>query len=91
MHVEKMDSLLWAHVLFSGGIPNCMLLVLCASHSKITSFLFFTSAEAQQCLLFSVSNTRMFPSCLPYRIRPIIYSNNRFSELLRMLTTASSK
>uniref|UniRef100_A0A8C5WZ48 RAS protein activator like 1 n=1 Tax=Laticauda laticaudata TaxID=8630 RepID=A0A8C5WZ48_LATLA len=38
----------------------------------------------------SVSNTRMFPSCLPYRIRPVISSNNRFSQLLKMLTSGSS-
>uniref|UniRef100_A0A8C5RX30 Solute carrier family 16 member 8 n=1 Tax=Laticauda laticaudata TaxID=8630 RepID=A0A8C5RX30_LATLA len=39
----------------------------------------------------SVSNSRMFPSCLPYRIRPVISSNNRFSELLRMLITSSNE
>uniref|UniRef100_A0A670ZDC0 IF rod domain-containing protein n=1 Tax=Pseudonaja textilis TaxID=8673 RepID=A0A670ZDC0_PSETE len=39
----------------------------------------------------SVSNTRMFPSCLPYRIRPVISSNNRSSKLLRRLTTGSGE
>uniref|UniRef100_A0A670XX20 Uncharacterized protein n=1 Tax=Pseudonaja textilis TaxID=8673 RepID=A0A670XX20_PSETE len=38
----------------------------------------------------SLSNTRMFPSCLPYRISPVISSNNWFSELLRIIVFSNS-